>query len=149
MSLEGKNSLRYSYSVCSIKIFNIRFINCLLYSTLIVRYSLSGTGNFKNANQINVDEASGAGTANPPGAPEFVPVLRLMGFVLFNVVKLHVFTFLVSCCDVSYDFHLKTMFGSSLFTFVMWGGGSCFIYIVVFIYIYWCPTRFPCQMVLC
>jgi hypothetical protein len=55
VSLEGKNSLRYSYSVCSIKIFNIRFINCLLYSTLIVRYSLSGTGNFKNANQINVD----------------------------------------------------------------------------------------------
>jgi hypothetical protein len=33
VSLEGKNSLRYSYSVCSIKIFNIRFINCLLYST--------------------------------------------------------------------------------------------------------------------
>lgn len=75
MSVEGKNPVIYSYSVCSIKIFNIRFINCLLYSTPIVRYSLSRTDNFKNANQIDVDDASGTGTANHTGAPEFVPVL--------------------------------------------------------------------------
>ena len=30
-----------------------------------------------------------------------------------NVVLLYVFTFLVPCCDVFYDFRIKTMFGSS------------------------------------
>jgi hypothetical protein len=38
----------------------------------------------------------------------------LMGFVVFCVVLLCVFTYLVPCCDVRYDFHIKTMFGSSL-----------------------------------
>ena len=31
-----------------------------------------------------------------------------------NVVLLYVFTFLVPCCDVFYDFRIKTMFGSSV-----------------------------------
>jgi hypothetical protein len=30
-----------------------------------------------------------------------------------NVVLLYVFTFLVPCCDVFYDFRINTMFGSS------------------------------------
>ena len=43
------------------------------------------------------------------------------GFVLYSVlsniwcvVLLCVFTFLVPCCDDRHDFHIKTMFGSSL-----------------------------------
>ena len=35
-------------------------------------------------------------------------------FLVFCVVLLCVFTFWVPCCDVRYDFHIKTMFGSSL-----------------------------------
>jgi hypothetical protein len=27
------------------------------------------------------------------------------------------------------------------------GRGSCFIYVFVFIYVHWCPTLFPCQMI--
>jgi hypothetical protein len=34
--------------------------------------------------------------------------------IVFYVVILCVFTFCLPCCDVSYDFRIKTMFGSSL-----------------------------------
>jgi hypothetical protein len=36
-------------------------------------------------------------------------LLSVGGFVFVHVVKLHVFTFLVSFGDVRYDFHVKTM----------------------------------------
>ena len=39
-----------------------------------------------------------------------------------RVVLLFVFMFLVPCCDVHYDFHIKTMFGSSLFVFFVHSG---------------------------
>jgi hypothetical protein len=39
--------------------------------------------------------------------------------LFFYVVILCVFTFWVPCCDVSYDFHIKTMFGFSLPPFVV------------------------------
>ena len=77
----------------------------------------------------------------------FAPVflLVLFGFVLLNVVKLHVFTFLVPCCYVRYDFRVKSMFSSSQLPFVILG-----IYVLitffVFIYLYWCLTRCSCQM---
>ena len=32
-----------------------------------------------------------------------------------------VFTFFVPCCDVRYDFHFKTMFGSSILSFDLSG----------------------------
>jgi len=51
-----------------------------------------------------------------------------------------VFTFLVPCYILS-DFCLKMMF----FTPIYLVEGSCFIY-VVFIYVFWCPTRLPYQM---
>jgi hypothetical protein len=35
-------------------------------------------------------------------------------FLVFYVVLLCVFTFLVGCCDVRYNFRIKKMFGSSL-----------------------------------
>ena len=38
----------------------------------------------------------------------------LLIFLVFCVVLLWVFTFWVPCCDVHYDFRIKTMFGSSL-----------------------------------
>jgi hypothetical protein len=39
----------------------------------------------------------------------FFTFLRGGGVVFVHVVKLHVFTFLVSFGDVRYDFHVKTM----------------------------------------
>ena len=52
-------------------------------------------------------------------APEFTPgFCFLVGSVLLIFVVLCVLlcfcTFWVSCCDVSYDFRIKTMFGPSL-----------------------------------
>jgi hypothetical protein len=38
----------------------------------------------------------------------------LLIFLVFCVVILCVFTFRVPCCDVRYDFHIQTMFRSSL-----------------------------------
>ena len=35
-------------------------------------------------------------------------------FLVLCAVLLFVFTFIVLCCDVRYDFHIQTMFGSSL-----------------------------------
>jgi hypothetical protein len=35
------------------------------------------------------------------------------GFRVVRVVKLHVITFLVPCCDVRYDFCVETMLDSS------------------------------------
>ena len=69
----------------------------------------------------------------------------LIVFRVVHVIILHVFTFLVLCCDVRYNFRLKTMFGSSLqpICFV----DSSFIFMLVAcIIVYWCPTRFPYQM---
>ena len=42
----------------------------------------------------------------------------LLIFLVFCVVLLCVFTFCVSCCDVNYDFRIKTMFGLSLLSVV-------------------------------
>ena len=54
------------------------------------------------------------------GAPEFDSFflcICLSGVCVVHVVKLHVFTFLVPCCDVRYyfryDFRVNTMFDSS------------------------------------
>jgi hypothetical protein len=51
-------------------------------------------------------------------SPEFTSGIfvgfELLIFVVFCVVILCVFTFRVLCCDVRYDFRIKTMFGSSL-----------------------------------
>jgi hypothetical protein len=51
-------------------------------------------------------------------------VLLILFFVLFWV-----FTFLLLCCDVHYDFRIKTMFGSSLPP-VVCKEGSCLINVI-------------------
>jgi hypothetical protein len=56
--------------------------------------------------------------------------------VLFNVVKLHLFMFLALCCDVLYDFHVKTMFDSSVLPFVMYGINVLLKFFFKFIYVY-------------
>ena len=62
--------------------------------------------------------------------------VRVVYFVIFCV-----FTFLVPCCGVRCDFHMKTMFYSSFPV-------ACRMahYIVVFVYVYWCPT---CCSIIC
>ena len=50
-------------------------------------------------------------------------------FSVFCVVLLCVFTLLVSCCYVCYDFRIKTMFGSS-FPSVVCRTAHCFIYVM-------------------
>jgi hypothetical protein len=49
---------------------------------------------------------------------EFTPVFLvgsvLLLYLVFCVVLLYVFTFLVQCCVVRCDFHIQTIFGSSL-----------------------------------
>ena len=85
------------------------------------------------------------GIAYPFGAvPGFVHVL--MWDSCYSFVKLHVFKFLVPCCDVRYDFRVKTMLGSSLFPFVLSRVHVLFM-LSVFIYVYWWPTQFPCQKI--
>jgi len=48
---------------------------------------------------------------NPPPPPLF-KCTCISGVSVVHFVKLHVFTFLVPCCDVRYVFCVKTMFGS-------------------------------------
>ena len=63
-----------------------------------------------------------------------------------NVVKLYFFTFLVPCCDVRYDFRVKTMFDWPLLPFVMKEAHVLCMFFCVFIYVHWCPPCFPYQM---
>ena len=46
--------------------------------------------------------------------PRFFMGSTLLIFLFFYVVLLCVFTFWFPCCDVQYDFRIKTMFSSSL-----------------------------------
>ena len=94
---EIKNSVIYSYSVFSIKIFNIRFMNCLLYSTPIVRYSSSGIGKFKNANQINVYKLVEQELLTLPGHMSSSPIC-LNGVRVVEccqITCLHIFNFML------------------------------------------------------
>jgi hypothetical protein len=54
---------------------------------------------------------------NNHGSNILVGSVKLI-FLFFCVVILCVFTFWVPCCDAHYDFHIKTIFGSSLPPFV-------------------------------
>jgi hypothetical protein len=67
-------------------------------------------------------------------------LLVLVRFVLFMLLN-YVFTFFVLYCDIRYDF--RVMFDSSWLLFV----GVCVLFtLFVFIYVYWCRTRFLYQM---
>ena len=82
------------------------------------------------------------GTATLPEHLSSSPVflVRSMFFIfLVFVLPICVFTVLVPCCDVRYDFHIKTMFSSSLPPVVFVGGLMSYC---VFVYVceFWCPT---------
>ena len=51
------------------------------------------------------------------------------------------------CFDWSYDFLLKIMFSTSLLRFVL-SEFNFSLMLLVFIYAYWCPIRFPYQLML-
>ena len=78
---------------------------------------------FSAKHKIPSGATSGAGTAYTSGAPEFASVFTtcISGVHVVHTVKLHIFTFLVLCCDIRYDFHIKTMFGSPYLPFVLSG----------------------------
>ena len=78
---------------------------------------------------------SGTGTAYPSEAQKFI-----RGFIEApdHFVQLQVFTCLISCCAVRYDFRVKTMFGLSRLPFV-WLVVHVLFMLFVFIYAYWCP----------
>jgi hypothetical protein len=63
--------------------------------------------------------------------------IRPVSYLIFDVVKLHVFHVLVPCCDVRYHFRVKTMFVLI---------PICVVHVLfklfVFIYAYWCPSWF-------
>ena len=58
----------------------------------------------------------------------------LLIFLDFSVVILCVFTLWGSCCDVRYDFHIKTMFASSLPPVVYRRAHALFPLFVLFLY---------------
>jgi hypothetical protein len=78
-----------------------------------------------------------AETAYPARAHEYN--LRFSGV---HVVQLNVLTILVPCRPVHYDFRMKTIFCSYLLPFILYGVQV----LVVFIYVYWCPTWIPHHM---
>ena len=61
-------------------------------------------------------------------------------FLYFCCVLVYVFTFWVRCCDVRYDYRIKTMFGSSLSPAVCRRAHALFI-LLVFVCVKWCPTH--------
>jgi len=65
-------------------------------------------------------------------------LLCRMAYVL--CVLSYVLTFLVHCCDVRYDFRIKTMFGSSLPPVVCRRADVLFM-LFVFLCVCWFPTR--------
>lgn len=55
-----------------------------------------------------------------------------------------VFGFFVPCCDVRYDLNEKDIW--FVFTPICYVAGTCFIYACLYLFLYWCLTRRPCQM---
>ena len=68
----------------------------------------------------------------------------LCGVRVVHVVKLHVFAFLIPCCEVRYDFRVKMMFDLSWLPVLQ--EVHVLFMLFVFIYVYWCSTRSPYQM---
>jgi len=57
-----------------------------------------------------------------------------------HFVLSYVFTFIVPCCDVRYDYRIKTMFGLSLYP-VVCRGAYIISMLFRFVCVQWCPTR--------
>ena len=79
----------------------------------------------------NLCNTTGAGTAYLSGASKLAPVMYMhIWGTSCLCCQLHISPCLVLCCDVRYDFRVKTMFGSSL-TFVL-SGVHAFLMLFVF-----------------
>ena len=77
--------------------------------------------------------------------PRFFGVVRAAYLFSFFVFSYYVSTFWVSCCDVCYDFRLKTMFGSSLPPVVcMWAH----VLVTLFVFVC-CLAHSGVQHILC
>ena len=70
--------------------------------------------------------------------PVFLVVSVLLIFLVFCVVLLCVVTFWVPCCDVRYDFLMKTLFCSSLPPVVC---KRVHVLLTLFACALWCPTH--------
>jgi hypothetical protein len=80
-----------------------------------------------------------ASTWVPPGVLEGSVLLI---FLFFYFVLLCIFTFWVPCCDVSYDFSIKIMFGSSLPLVICKRAHVLFaVFVFVFVCVWWCPAH--------
>jgi hypothetical protein len=80
-----------------------------------------------------------ASTWVPPGVLEGSVLLI---FLFFYFVLLCIFTFWVPCCDVSYDFSIKMMFGSSLPLVICKRAHVLFaVFVFVFVCVWWCPAH--------
>jgi len=64
----------------------------------------------------------------------------ISGIRVVLVAKLHVFTFLVPCCDVA-TISVSKRGSVRLYSRLYYRGHVLFM-LVVFIYVYWCPARF-------
>ena len=69
---------------------------------------------------------------HPSSPPVFI---CLSGVSVVHVVKLHVFTFVVPCFDVRYDFRVKMMFDSS-WLLCQWKPHEHFFLKIVYLYLY-------------
>jgi hypothetical protein len=76
-----------------------------------------------------------------PENMDLAPVSRIVRIVHF--IKFYMSAFLFPCCDVRYDFFVKTKLGSSWLPFYIVWVFEFFVVIFVFIYAYWCSQWFP------
>ena len=56
----------------------------------------------------------------------YPPLLHVLEWLVLFISSLHVFTFLIPCCDVRYDFYIKMIFGRNFFICLV----SCFINVI-------------------
>ena len=68
----------------------------------------------------------------------FRSTLVLSFFTYLSGVRVvHAFS---SCCDIRYDFRVKTMLDSCFLTPICFVEGSVLFMSIVFVYVFWCPT---------
>ena len=75
-------------------------------------------------------------------SPRFFGGVRVTHLFICCAVLLRDFTFQVPCCDIRYDFFIKTMFSSSLPPVVCRMAHALFtLYMYVFVCVQWCSTH--------
>jgi hypothetical protein len=102
-----------------------------------------------NLKMFLVDRTQNSASYNDHlSSPQFVLVVSVLLIALtFYIVLLCVIRFLVPCCDVRYDSHIKTMFGSP-FTPVVCRRAHFLFTLFVFVCVYWCPKHIVLRLCL-